>query len=106
MESRYFCWRADGEETGSAFIVRTTDKEAVGKLKHFLEYIKKEEQSRVIAAISKPYKGIAGIKRSYVEARKLFEIASVSGAGAFTSPEGWSCRTRRRRPEKAGTWTI
>ena len=88
LESRYFCWRADGEETGSAFIVRTTDKEAVGKLKHFLEYIKKEEQSRVIAAISKPYKGIAGIKRSYVEARKLFEIASVSGAGAFTSPEG------------------
>ena len=88
LESRYFCWRADGEETGSAFIVRTTDKEAVGKLKHFLEYIKKEEQSRVVAAISKPYKGIAGIKRSYVEARKLFEIASVSGAGAFTSPEG------------------
>ena len=88
LESRYFCWRADGGETGTAFIVRTTDKEAVGKLKHFLEYIKKEEQSRVIAAISKPYKGIAGIKRSYVEARKLFEIASVSGAGAFTSPEG------------------
>lgn len=45
LESRYFCWRADGEETGSAFIVRTTDKEAVGKLKHFLEYIKRRSKA-------------------------------------------------------------
>ena len=98
LESRYFCWRADGEETGSAFIVRTTDKEAVGKLKHFLEYIKKEEQSRVIAAISKPYKGIAGIKRSYVEARKLFEIASVSGACLlYTSRTGMLHMESRRK---------
>lgn len=40
-----------------------------------------------MAAISKPYKKIKGIKRSYMEAQKLFEMASISGASAFTASE-------------------
>src|SRR5699024_562147 len=47
----------------------------------------KEEKSPVVAAISKPYKKIKGIKRSYIEAQKLFEMASISGASAFTASE-------------------
>lgn len=88
LEKQYAFWRTEGESGGAAFIIRTTDKEAVRKLKGLLEHIKKEEQSRVIAAISKPYKGLAGIKRSFEEAKKLFDLASMAGAGAFTSPEG------------------
>ena len=47
----------------------------------------KEKDYPVVAAISKPYKGIEGIKKSYNEAAKLFELACMSGASAFTMPE-------------------
>lgn len=81
----FFCWRIEEEESGSAFIIRTQDKEAVRKLKQLLEHVKKDEKSPVVAAISKPYKKIDGIKRSYMEARRLFGVASISGASAFTA---------------------
>lgn len=85
----YFFWRAQGDTlgSGSAFIIRTEDKDAVRKLKQLLERVKKDEQSPVVAAISKPYKKIEGIRRSYLEAQKLFEMASISGASAFTASE-------------------
>lgn len=83
----FFYWRAeeDASGSGSAFIIRTEEKDAVKKLKQILEHVKKDEQSPVVAAISKPYKKISGIKKSYMEARKLFEMASISGASAFTA---------------------
>ncbi len=82
----FFFWRAEGKEE-SAFIIRTEDKSAVMKLKRLLEHVKEDEKSPVVAAISKPYKGIEGIRRSYAEAEKLFGIARVSGASAFTVSE-------------------
>ena len=106
LESRYFCWRADGEEMGTAFIIRTTDKEAVGKLKHFLEYIKKEEQSRVVAAISKPYKALPGSKEVMWKPGSCLRLPVCPERVLLLPRRGWSCRTRRRRPEKAGTWTT
>ena len=57
------------------------------ELKHLLEHVKEDEKSPVVAAISKPYKGIEGIRRSYAEAQKLFDMASASGASAFTVSE-------------------
>ena len=52
-----------------------------------LEHVKKDEKSPVVAAISKPYKMIAGIQRSFAEAQRLFGMASISGASAFTVSE-------------------
>ena len=57
------------------------------QIKTLLEQAKNEEKCPVIASISKPYKGISGIRKSYEEAQKLFGIASASGASAFTIPE-------------------
>ena len=82
--SRFSIWRADGEGEGSAFIVRTTEKDAVRTLRGMLEHVKKDEECPVVASISKPYKNIAGIRRSFAEARRLFGMASISGASAFT----------------------
>lgn len=80
-------WRdMEGTEAG-AFIIRTDRKDAVQELKLLLEHVKKEEKSPVVASISKPYKKIEGIKRSYLEARRLFDMASISGASAFTASE-------------------
>src|SRR5699024_2062659 len=84
--NRFFFWKTEGDE-GNAFIIRTTDKGAVLELKRILEQIKRDGQSPVVAAISKPYKGIAGLKKAYSEARKLFGMASISGASAFTASE-------------------
>ncbi|WP_346697701.1 response regulator [Catenibacillus scindens] len=82
----FFYWKIEGDE-GDAFIIRTEDKGAVRKLKSLLEHVKKNEQSPVVASISKPYKGVEGIRRSYLEARRLLEMASMSGASALTASE-------------------
>lgn len=87
MGTRFFYWGFEGEEDCHVFIIKTTDNGAVRELKGILEQTKKEQNNPVVAAISKPYRGMAGIRRSFEEARKLFEIASVSGASAFTVSE-------------------
>ena len=84
----FFYWKFESEEGYFIFIIKTKDNAAVRELKQILEYAKKEERSPVVASISKPYKGIKGIKKSCEEAVKLFGIASASGASAFTIPEG------------------
>lgn len=84
---RFFYWKYENEEGTCIFIVKTKENTSVGTLKRILEMVKEQEYP-VISAISKPYKGVAGIKRSYHEAQKLFGLASVSGASAFTIPEG------------------
>ena len=87
IEKRYSYWRFEGEDGNGVFLVKTKENATVKELKSILENAKKEEQSPIIAAISKPYKGIIGIKRSWEEAQKLFGLASASGASAFTIPE-------------------
>ncbi len=87
IADRFSYWKDMEGTEGCAFIIRTVRKDAVQELKLLLERIKKEEKSPVIAAISKPYKKIEGIKRSYIEARRLFDMASISGASAFTASE-------------------
>ena len=87
IRERFFYWSFEGEEGSHIFIVRTKDNAAVREIKEILECTKKEGGNAVVAAISKPYKGIRGIKRSYDEAQKLFGLASISGASAFTIPE-------------------
>lgn len=87
LRALYFCWDFEDEEGRHVFLVKTRDNGAVRKLKHILECTKKEEACALVAAISKPYKGIAGIQRSYEEGKKLFGLASVAGASAFTIPD-------------------
>ncbi len=87
IRERFFYWSFEDVEGCHIFIIKTKDNAAVREIKGILEYKKKEESGAVVAAISKPYKGIGGIKRSYEEAHKLFGLASVSGASAFTIPE-------------------
>lgn len=84
---RYSYWRFEGEDGNGNFIIKTKENTTVRELKSILENTKKEEKNPVVAAISKPYKGIKGIKRSWEEAQKLFGLASASGASAFTVPE-------------------
>ena len=83
--TQFSYWKLENEEGTYIFIIRARENKAVGELKEVLETVK-ERAHPVVAAISKPYKGIGGIKRSYEEAQKLFELASMAGASAFTIP--------------------
>ena len=93
--TQFSYWKLENEEGTYIFIIRARENKAVGELKEVLETVK-ERAHPVVAAISKPYKGIGGIKRSYEEAQKLFELASMAGASAFTIPRIW--RRRWRKP--------
>ena len=87
VKERYFYWKMEDQEGNYIFIIKTQDNAVVRELKHLLEDIKQKGTSPVIAAISKPYKGIEGIKRSYEEAQKLFGIAGAAGASALAVSE-------------------
>lgn len=87
IRASYFFWEFEGKEDRHIFLIKTKENAAVHTLKTILEQIKKEQNSPVVAAISKPYVGINGIRRSYEEAQTLFQIASASGASAFTVSE-------------------
>ena len=87
VKERYFYWKMENQEGNYIFIIKTQDNAVVRELKHLLEDIKQKGTSPVIAAISKPYKGIEGIKRSYEEAQKLFGIAGAAGASALAVSE-------------------
>ena len=82
----FFYWVFESEENAIIFIIKALSGESVITLKQLFEMVK-EKDYPVVAAISKPYKGIEGIKKSYNEAAKLFELACMSGASAFTMPE-------------------
>lgn len=83
----YFHWNFESEEGYHVFLIKTDKNGTVLELKRILEKTKKEKESLIVASMSKPYKGIAGIRRSYEEARKLFELENASGTSAFTMPE-------------------
>lgn len=87
IREKYFCWEFEDEEDFHVYLIKSSENAAVLSLKSILKEIREKEKSAVVASISKPYKGIAGIRRSYEEARELFALASVSGASAFTIQE-------------------
>lgn len=84
---QHFYWSFESEEGYYVFLVKTERNDTVKELKQILEETKKAKESLIVASMSKPYKGIDGIRQSYEEARKLYELASASGASVFTMPE-------------------
>lgn len=87
IKKHFFCWSFKEKEEECIFIVKVKETSAVRGLKRILEHTKENQESSIIAAISKPYSGIEGIKKSFDEAKKLFQYASASGASSFTIPE-------------------
>ena len=81
----FFAWQFESDEAQLVFLVRTRDPGAVRQLKQLMEQARKHLDSPMIASISKPYKGLPGMKKSYEEGIRLFDYASASGASAFTA---------------------
>lgn len=87
MEDKFFYWSFESEEGCYVLLVKTDTNRTVAELKQILESIENIPKSLILFSISKPYKGLKGIQRSYDEAVKLFELAGISGAGGFVMPD-------------------
>lgn len=96
IAEQFFYWKMESEDGNTVFVIKTQDNSSVRVLRQCLERTKEEGHSPIVAAISKPYKGITGIKKSCEEARQLFEHASTSGAESFTVPEELAQKKDRR----------
>ena len=87
IKEKYTYWHFEGEEDNEVFVIAAERQANVYEVKKILEHIKKEQKNPVIAAISKPFRGVTGIRECYLEAQHLFGVAAASGASAFTIPE-------------------
>ena len=122
IAERFTYWKFESEEGHRTFIIKTQENTAVHELKELLEEVK-EENSPVIAAISKPYKGIRGIRRSFEEAQRLFAVTNASEreylqsrrllkkrgkpiSGGGRDDGGQQRAEERRRTVKAGICTF
>lgn len=81
---QFFYWDFENEKGTQIFLVKTKENLTVQFLKQLLTDARKEQYSPIIASISKPYKGLSGIRKAYDEAMELFQKALTSGNGAFT----------------------
>ena len=84
LRERFVFFSLQGQGETHAYLIRTKENVTVLALKHLLEEAKEELRSPIIASISKPYKGLPGIRKSYDEACELFAMAGEAGSGSFT----------------------
>ncbi len=94
IRKHYFCWQFENQEEQFVYLVKIKENSAVHLLKEVIEAARTKQKIPVAASISKPYRGIQGIKRSYNEAMELFEIASKAGTSLFAG--------EREAPEQEG----
>lgn len=83
LGEQMFAGPFDMEQGGALFLIRTQDNGAAHRLKTLMDGLKKEEGSHVIAAVSRLYRGIRGLKKSAEEANQLFLSAGTAGENAL-----------------------
>ncbi|MCQ2523082.1 MAG: response regulator [Lachnospiraceae bacterium] len=81
---KYDNWHFEEENGSYIFIIRTKDNATVREIRDLLEEAKENQKSPIVAAISKPYKNLVGISKSYEEACSLFSPISENDDGLFT----------------------
>lgn len=83
LKERYPFLSLQGAGDTQMFLIRTRENATVLALKHLLEEAREALKSPIIASISKPYKGLQGIRKSCEEACELFGKAGEAGDGSF-----------------------
>lgn len=101
----FFYWKIEHDAGMAVFLIKTKENCSVRQLKEIFNTIKKKEYP-IVAAISKPYKGIQGMKKSYDEARILFEQRHMSGSGIFSMPEEPEEKNRTNNSEESELMVV
>lgn len=87
LSRKYRFYKCENENGNAIFIVRTKENKTVHELKKILDEIKEKCRQPVIASISKPYRKVEGIRKSFEEADDLFSVAATTGNGTFSIPD-------------------
>jgi len=84
FETEYMNWSFEEQNGNRIFLLKTTNNPGTNNVKRIMEDTKNILNSQIISAISREYSGFIALQKSYKEAISLFEVASESGASAFT----------------------
>ncbi len=97
---KLFSWSFENEKGTLIFIVKTKENATVRLLKQLLTEAGEEQHGPIVGSISKPYKGLQGIRRAYEEASELFDKALVAGNGTFTVCESSGEDRKEKAPDE------
>lgn len=88
LSEKHQIWTRKNADGGvSCYIVDLGETPGLEKIKGILTGLRLEMKSDLVSALSKPAKGLAGMKTAYRQALGLFEMASEAGAGLLTAGE-------------------
>lgn len=87
LEQDYKVWKLQQENGSMAFIINTSHRPGIISIKKSIATIRSDFQSEIVSAISSEMTGTVGIKKSFEQAKKLFEVAGESGAGILVHTE-------------------
>lgn len=90
FRKQYQYWSFDTEKGNRVFLLCTNTHPGPIPVKNRMEQEKRERSANLVSAISKEYRGFEALKHCYNEVLQLFEVASISGAGAFTLNREWT----------------
>lgn len=80
-------WTKKGSDCISYYIVDVGEKPEVDRVRKILSGLREEMKPDLISAMSFPGKGLSGMKKAYLQAKQLFEVASEAGAGLLAGRE-------------------
>lgn len=108
FSERYFFWHFEKAEGCHVFLIKTKENATVREIAQILEQVKGEQKSPVTASISKPYKGLDGIRRSYEEAQGLFEpiCSNATNENTFPIPVKKEEKAAKSDCEEAGLTIV
>ena len=108
FSERYFFWHFEKAEGCHVFLIKTKENATVREIAQILEQVKRKQKSPVTASISKPYKGLDGIRRSYEEAQGLFEpiCSSATNENTFSIPVKKEEKAAKSDCEEAGLTIV
>lgn len=82
--NEYIYWRFEQQNGNRIFLLKTNNNPGVNNVKRIMEETKNMLNSQIISAISREYSGFIALQKSYQQVICLFQMASESGASAFT----------------------
>lgn len=85
FSGEYTYWSFEKQNGNRIFLLKTNNNPGINNVKIIMEETKNILNSQIISAISIEYNDFTALKKSYQQAIYLFEMASESGASAFTT---------------------
>lgn len=84
FKQEYTYWSFEKQNGNRIFLLKTSSNSGISNIKRIMEETKNILNTQIISAISREYNGFTALLKSYQQVISLFDMASESGASAFT----------------------